>query len=57
MGNASTRYLTNVETVDILGGVERWSALKITFEKIAGKSMDYRLFCSIIQRKFQNIVS
>eukprot|EP01032_Pedospumella_encystans_P012542 gene12542-14505_t len=55
MGNASTRYLTNAETVDILGGVERWSALKITFEKIAGKSMDYRLFCSIIQRKFQNI--
>lgn len=57
MGNTNTRYLTNAETVDILGGVERWNALKLTFEKIAGKSMDFRLFCNIIQRRFQNIVS
>jgi len=57
MGNSSTRYLSNPEAADVLGGQERWNGLKSKLERVAGKYVDYRLFCNIIQRRYEKIVS
>ena len=57
MGNTSTRYMTNAEAIAVLGGIERWNDLKSHLEKIAGKFIDYRIFCEIIGRTYERIVS
>ena len=56
MGNSQHRYITSNEASEIIGA-DTWNRLRAKLERGTVKTIDFALFCNIVQTRFERIVS